>query len=163
MFCPPLWWCCVQGACTDTLFLLPALQKWQLGFFFGLFCILLSRICPNYTCMWLFLVPYSFFVFCSLRRHLSRCKHCSRGSQVPGPSLSQKHHLFYLPKGKVSIQLRNHLSSLNSIIKPILQLTSEPALAPPEIELHFQSSPEANQPTHWALTALLSSSLLPQV
>ena len=58
------------------------------GFFWS-FCILLSIICPNCTCMQLFLVPYSFFVFCCLRRRLSRCKNCSKGSQVPGPSLSQ--------------------------------------------------------------------------
>ena len=32
---------------------------------------------------WLFLVPYSFFIFCCSRRHLSRCRHCSKGSQDP--------------------------------------------------------------------------------
>ena len=37
------------------------------------------------------LVPYSFFTFHCLRRHLSRCKHCSKMSQVSGPNLSQKH------------------------------------------------------------------------
>ena len=68
-------------------FLLPALQKWQLGFL--VFVYLLSRICPNCACTQLFLVPYSVFVFCSLRRYLSRCKHCSKGSQVSGASLSQ--------------------------------------------------------------------------
>ena len=47
------------------------------------FCILLSILRPNCTCMQLFLVPYSFFVFCCLRRHLSRCRRCSKGSQVP--------------------------------------------------------------------------------
>ena len=63
------------------LLLLQALQK-QLLDLFGLFCILLSIICPN--CPWqLFLVPYSFFVFCGLRRCLSRCKHWGKGSQVP--------------------------------------------------------------------------------
>ena len=46
---------------------------------FGLFW---SRICPNYTWMQLFLVPYSFFVFCCWRRGVSRCKHCSKGFQV---------------------------------------------------------------------------------
>ena len=30
--------------------------------------------------------PYSFFVFCFWRRGLSRCKHCSNRSQVPGLS-----------------------------------------------------------------------------
>ena len=32
--------------------------------------------------MQLFLVPYSFFVFCCWRRGVSRCKHCSKGFQV---------------------------------------------------------------------------------
>ena len=35
--------------------------------------------------MQLFLDPWSLFVFCCPRRHLSGCKHCNR---VPGPSLS---------------------------------------------------------------------------
>ena len=65
-----------------TLLLLPAPQKWQLGFWS--FCILLFIICPKCACTQLFLVPYIFFVFCCLRRRLSRCKHCSKGSQVPG-------------------------------------------------------------------------------
>ena len=30
-----------------------------------------------------FLVPYSFFVFCCLRKYLCRCKHSSKESQVP--------------------------------------------------------------------------------
>ena len=64
-----------------------ALQKWQLGFWS--LCIFLSIICPNCTYMQLFVVPYSFFVFCCSRRCLSRCKHGSKGFQVPGPSLSQ--------------------------------------------------------------------------
>ena len=37
------------------------------------------------------LVPYSFFVFHCLRRHLSRCKHCRKMSQVSCPNLFQKH------------------------------------------------------------------------
>ena len=41
---------------------------------FCIFCI----ICPNWPC-----TRYSVFVFCCLRRRLSRCKHCSKGSQVP--------------------------------------------------------------------------------
>ena len=70
----------------NTLLLLPALPKWPLGFWS--FCIL-SIICPNCACTQLFLVPYGFFVFCCLRRCLFGCKHCSKGSQIPGPSLSQ--------------------------------------------------------------------------
>ena len=65
----------------DRPVLLLALQNWWLGF--QSLCILLSRICPNCTFTQLFLVPYRFFVFCCWRRHLSRCKPCSRGSQVP--------------------------------------------------------------------------------
>ena len=60
--------------------LLPAFQKWQLGFWS--FCVL-SIIHPNCTYTLLFLLPYSFFVFCCSRRHLSRCKHCKKGPQVP--------------------------------------------------------------------------------
>ena len=65
----------------NTLFLLLALRKWQLSFF--VFCIFLSIICPKYTCTQLFLVPYSFFVFCCSRRCLSRCKHCSTVAKSP--------------------------------------------------------------------------------
>ena len=42
-----------------------------------------SRICPNCTCTPLFLVPYSFFVFCSLRSGVSRCKFCSTAAKGP--------------------------------------------------------------------------------
>ena len=55
---------------------------------FWSFCILLSVICPSCPCTQLFLVPYSLFVFCCWRRSLSWCKHYSKGSQVPGPSLA---------------------------------------------------------------------------
>ena len=71
---------CAGGTCS-TLLLLQALQKWQLGFLVSL--CLLSRICPNCACMRLFLVPYSFFVSCCLRRGVSTCEHCSKGSWVP--------------------------------------------------------------------------------
>ena len=40
---------------------------------FWSFCFLLSRLCLSWACAQLFLVPYGFFVFCCLRRHLSRC------------------------------------------------------------------------------------------
>ena len=53
------------------------------------FCTLLLIICPNCTCMQLFLVSYSLFVFCCSRRRLSRCKCSNKGSQVPGISQSQ--------------------------------------------------------------------------
>ena len=48
---------------------------------FGSFCILLSTVCPNCECSQLFLVSYSFFVFCCLGRLLSKCKDCSKWSQ----------------------------------------------------------------------------------
>ena len=44
-------------------------------------CILLSMICFSCTCTQLFLVPYSFFVFCCWRRCFSS-KPFSKGSQV---------------------------------------------------------------------------------
>ena len=54
----------------------------------GFFCVcvflyLLSRMCPNCTCMQLCLVPDSFFVFCCWRKCVSKCKHGSKASQVP--------------------------------------------------------------------------------
>ena len=36
---------------------------------------------PNLACI---SVPYNFFVFCCWRRLLSRCKHSSKGPQIPG-------------------------------------------------------------------------------
>ena len=57
--------------------------QWWLLLLFGLFVSLGSRICPNCACIQLFLVPCSFFVFCCLRRGMSRSKHCTKGSQIP--------------------------------------------------------------------------------
>ena len=51
---------------------------WQWGFWY--LCIFLSIICPTVPPQFLF--PYSFFYFCCLRC-LARCKHCSKGPQVP--------------------------------------------------------------------------------
>ena len=65
----------------NTHFFLPALQKWQLDF--GALCIFLSIICSSCTCTQLFLVPYSFFVFCCSKRHLSRYQHSSKGPRIP--------------------------------------------------------------------------------
>ena len=100
---------------TDTLFLLPPLQKWQLGFWS--FCILLSIICPNCACMQLFLVPHSFFVFCCLRRCLSRCKHCSKVSQVPGPSLSQNLHIEPTERLPIFIKIKNKHKVTNNCVQ----------------------------------------------
>ena len=58
--------------------------------------IQVSCIAGRYFAIWATretLAPDSFFVFCCLRRCLSRYKHCSKGFQVPGPSLSH----CYLP------------------------------------------------------------------
>ena len=52
-------------------------------------CIFQSRICPKGAFTQLFLVPYSFFVFCIWRRDGSRCKFCNKGFQVPGLSQTQ--------------------------------------------------------------------------
>lgn len=62
--------------------------SWVFRFFYTFLLI----ICSNCTCWQLLLVSYSFFVFCYLRRCLSRGKHrshCSKGSQVPSLSSSQ--------------------------------------------------------------------------
>ena len=56
-----------------------SVSKWQLGFWS--FCILFI-ICPNWAYTQLFLVPCSLFVFCCLRRCLSRYKHGSPSSQM---------------------------------------------------------------------------------
>ena len=64
----------------NTHFFLPALQKWQLDF--GALCIFLSIICSSCTCTQLFLVPYSFFVFCCSKRHLSRYQPSSKGPKA---------------------------------------------------------------------------------
>ena len=67
-------------ACSrDHVLLLRAPQKWQLvcGFF-----LYLVHNCPDRPWVQLFLVPYSFFVFCCRRRHLPRCKHSSEKAQV---------------------------------------------------------------------------------
>ena len=48
--------------------------------FFGL-CIFGPKCIPTAACMELFLVPHSFFVFCSSRRGVSRCKLCSTAAK----------------------------------------------------------------------------------
>ena len=89
--CTPLGWWCVQGACSipwfspKFLFLLQALHKWQLGCFF---CFLVSmylclELAPTAHAQNYFWGPCSLFAFCCWRRHVSMCKHCSKGSQNP--------------------------------------------------------------------------------
>ena len=63
---------------------------------FWSFRILLFII--SHSCVRLFLVPYSFFVFCCWRRGVSRCKPCRKGSRVPARlkcnshSFRKRHH-----------------------------------------------------------------------
>ena len=72
----------------ETLFLLPALQKWPwvaravVGVL--IICIL-SIICPNCSCRQLFLVSYSLFVFSCLRKFVQVQ---ALQQRVPGSSLS---------------------------------------------------------------------------
>lgn len=69
----------LAGGRHSILLLLQALQPWQLGFSVSVY--LLSRNHPKYTPTQLLLVPDSFFACCCSRRGVSRCKHCSKGSQ----------------------------------------------------------------------------------
>ena len=71
--------CAVPCFAPNTQFLCSS--EMVVGCFFGIFW---SSIFPNWACMPLFLVPYCFFVFCSSRKGMSRCKLCSKGFQVPG-------------------------------------------------------------------------------
>ena len=88
--CPPLRRCWVHAGVHSTrlplrhLFLLRLFRSGS-GVFWPL-CILLSIICQDCVRRQSFLVLDSFFVLCCWRRCLSRPKHCSRMSQVPGPS-----------------------------------------------------------------------------
>ena len=84
----------LQGACIVPAFALSSSEV-AVGLlrFWGFFYILLPIVCSIFSCTQLFLVPYSFFVFCCSRRGLSRCKHWShysKGSQLPGPSLHRR-------------------------------------------------------------------------
>ena len=69
------------GGMRGTLLLLQDLQKWQLGFF-GLFESFVQNL-PQLRFMQLFLVPYSFFELCCLKRGVSRCKPCSTAAEGP--------------------------------------------------------------------------------
>ena len=89
--CPPLRRCWVQGACAVPCFCSRLFRSGSWAFLVFLYLVVhnLPQMC---ACTQLFLVPYSFFVFSCWRRRLSRCKPCSKGSQVPGPSLSHHTH-----------------------------------------------------------------------
>ena len=87
--CPPLsggiWF---QGACTvpcfcsqHAVFCFWPFRSGRRGFLvFLYFCPEFIPVAPS--------VPYSFSIFCSWRRGLSRCMHCSKGSQVPAQPIS---------------------------------------------------------------------------
>ena len=71
----------------DTLFLLQAIQKWQSGFWWVFFFVFLYLVVQNFPqlCMdTVVLIPINFFVFCSLRRGISRCKLCRKLSSNTG-------------------------------------------------------------------------------
>ena len=80
---------CARGK--STLLLLPALQTHPL--YFWSLCILLFIICPNCAGMQLFSAPYSFFVFCCLRRCLCRCNHCSKRPQTQPCLITTPSHI----------------------------------------------------------------------
>ena len=74
----------------STLLLLQALQKRQLGFLVSLY--LLSKIWSKCTCMQLFLVPYSFFVFCARGEVCPGRSIAALQRRIPGHSLSHSSH-----------------------------------------------------------------------
>lgn len=87
MVCPPLGGAVCRGhgqLSLKPLFLLQALQKWQLDFGVS-FYLLGPEFAPTTACMHLFLVPYGFFIFCCSWRGVSRCKHCSTVAKGPNP------------------------------------------------------------------------------
>ena len=69
------------------LILLQDIQKRHLGFS-GLYVSFVQNL-SNCACTQLFLVSHSFFVFCYLRRGVSRCKHCHTAAEFQVPGLSQ--------------------------------------------------------------------------
>lgn len=79
-----MWSACPLGGavCRDHV-QLPAFAPGSSEVALGLwpFCILLFSLCLNCPCVWLFLVLYSFFIFCCWGRHLSRSK-CRRSKPV---------------------------------------------------------------------------------
>ena len=79
MVCLPLSWCCVQGACTVPCFCSQLFKSSSWVFLDGF--RILSIICPN--CMHAVISSPSSLCVLLLEETLSRCKRCSKGSQVP--------------------------------------------------------------------------------
>ena len=73
------------GGMPSTLLLLPTscFCSWLFRSGSWSFCIFWPEFAPTGHAQQLFLVPYSFFVFFSSRRLLSRCKHCSTVAKGP--------------------------------------------------------------------------------
>ena len=86
---------------SSTLLLLP----FEVAARFWPFCILFI-ICPNCAHVWLFLVPFSFFL--SLKRRFFRCEHYSKSSQISLPG-----SLFAIVKGIWGIKFSLWLVYLN--------------------------------------------------
>ena len=84
-------------------------------FFFLSFCIFWCRICPRCPGTQLFLVLYCFFVFCSLRRAVSRYKHCSRTVKSPGTQPGRK---IQESKGFVIAPFHRHVIHTRNIHPP---------------------------------------------
>ena len=78
--CPPLWWWCVQGACSVPCFCSGLFKSGD--WVFRSVCIFCPEFAPA-VCMQSGLVPCGFFVLCCSRRGLLRCKYCNKGSQIP--------------------------------------------------------------------------------
>lgn len=80
------WVVVCAGGMSKALPLLLTPQKWQSGF--ASFSILYT-ICPIPHMHMVTSSPFLFPCICCWKRCLSRCRHCSEGSRVPGPSPSQ--------------------------------------------------------------------------
>ena len=65
---------------------------------FSLFVSFRSKICPYWARMQLFLVLYSFFVFCCSRRGVSGCKLCSITAKGPRSQAFLKYRGWIKPK-----------------------------------------------------------------
>ena len=82
MVCSCIWWCWLQGAWAVPCFCSLCSQLSRSGNGVFLIFLFLAHNLPQ-LCMHIFLVSYSFFVFCYSRRRLFRCKHCSTAGNGP--------------------------------------------------------------------------------